>query len=287
VLLALAATAQAPSPPVDPRRIHLGSSSEYGEPVFAELTSIAFGPEVHQRQHVRTRGRLEPLDEHRYYLLTDGTARVLVLFVDAAASDADKFVGHDLDVNGVVRMIRPKEYIAGVDRDLVEDPTLPVLPAPRSDRPKVSLTVLGMSAREGASGRARGAGRSGAAELLANPPAAGQKAPPVVILGLFRGRNLFGELPESSRRKPSDWVLKDGATAFWVTGKEPKGQGWSLDPGYRGDTARWLEVEGRPEVAGGILYLQATKLRLVKPPPVDTGDEPPPESQAGSLGGRR
>ncbi|HEX6737193.1 MAG TPA: hypothetical protein VF310_02865 [Vicinamibacteria bacterium] len=275
-LLACAAAAATQTPQ---QQVHITGpegTSEYGEPVFAELSSIAFGADIHQRQHVRTRGRLEPLDIGHYFLLTEGSARVLVLFAGGAGSETTQFLGHDVDTSGVVRTIRKKEYVGGVDLDLIEDPTLPVLPAPRNDWPKVSLTVLGMSFREGGAGRRGGAtGRSAVAELLANPPAAGTKAAKVVIMGVFRGRNLFGDLPAASQRKPGDWVLKDGEQALWVTGKEPKGKGWALDPDYRADTARWLEVEGRPEVVNGIVYLEASALRLVKRP-ADTADEPRP-----------
>jgi hypothetical protein len=50
------------------------------------------------------------------------------------------------------------------------------------------------------------------------------------VVGRFRGRNLFGDLPEASRRAASDWVIQDQGVAVWITGKEPKGAGWGLDP---------------------------------------------------------
>jgi hypothetical protein len=255
--------------PVTPEGVtRRGGTSSYGEPVFVELSSIAFSHETHQRQHVRTRGRLDVLEPNLYFVLADGNARVLVLAgQEIALSDLTRFIGRDAEVRGIVRFIRKKEYLNGVDLDLIEDPTLPPLPAPRGDWPRVSLTLLGLSDLEaGASGKGRPSGRSSVAELLANPPPPTGKVPTVVILGLFRGRNLFGDLPAASQRKPEDWVLKDGEQALWVTGKEPKGKGWSLDPGYRGDAVRWVEVEGKPEVVGGVLYLQASRLRLAKRP---------------------
>jgi hypothetical protein len=86
----------------------------------------------------------------------------------------------------------------------------------------------------------------------------------VSILGQFRGRNLFGDLPEETRRKPGDWVLKDGELALWVTERPPQGKGFTLDPSYKGDTTRWLEVEGKPEVVNGVLYLRASKVTLAR-----------------------
>jgi hypothetical protein len=249
--------------------------AQYGEPVPVDLASIAYSEGAHQRQHVRTRGRLSVLEANRYFVLTDGHARVLVLLVpEIAYTDLMAFLGRDLDVLGIVRAIRRKEYVGPKDLDLVEDPTLPVLPAPRLDWPRVSLTVLGFSEREGGSGRSRAASLGSAAALLANPLPATGKLPSVVIVGLFRGRNLYGDLPASSQRKPADWVLKEGKTAFWVTGKEPKGKGFALDPGYQGDTVRWLEVEGKPEVVGGVLYLHASQLRLAKAPVLPEEPEP-------------
>ena len=249
--------------------------ARYGEPVPIDLASIAYSEGSYQRQHVRTRGRLSVLEPNRYFVLADGHARVLVLAVpEIAHSDLLTLLGRDLDVLGIVRVIRKKEYVAGKDLDLIEDPTLPALPAPRGDWPRVSLTLLGLSEREHEGGKDPGASLSTVAALLANPPPTTGKRPSVVIVGLFRGGNLYGDLPASSQRKPSDWVLKEGSRAFWVTGKEPKGKGFSLDPRYQGDTVRWLEVEGKPEVVGGVLYLHASQLRLAKAPKVAEEPEP-------------
>lgn len=259
-----------PSPPP------LAGTDRYGEPEFVDLTSIAYHHEAHQRKHVQTRGSLELLGVGEYFLLKDGGARVLAI-PDASMplDELRRLVGLELDVRGIVRAIRKKQYIGGKDLDLIEDPTLPVLPAPQLDFPPVSLTILSLSERESGARKGRNApgARGVAAEVLADPGAAGGK--PVRIVGLFRGRNLFGDLPAASQRDRADWVLKDEDTALWVTGKEPKGKGWSLDPGLASDTARWIEVEGRPEVVGGVLYLRATKLRLSKPPGAPVVDDEP------------
>lgn len=98
----------------------------------------------------------------------------------------------------------------------------------------------------------------------------------VRIVGQFRGSNLFSDLPASSRRERSDWVLKDGDAALWVTGKEPRGKGWALDPAYQGDTTRFVAVEGKPEVVNGIVYLRASKVSLAAPPAPKTDDEESP-----------
>ncbi len=85
-------------------------------------------------------------------------------------------------------------------------------------------------------------------------------------VGQFRGRNLFGDLPEKSARNSQDWVLKDGDAAIWVTGKAPRGDGWKLDLEYKGDSKTWLEVTGKPEVMNGIVYLKASRVIPTKAP---------------------
>ena len=94
----------------------------------------------------------------------------------------------------------------------------------------------------------------------------------VRVLGQFRGRNLYGDLPAKSERSPLDWVIKDGAYAVWVVGKSPKGSGWSLDVTLKSDTGRWMEVTGKPETVDGVVYLRALGVHLSKGPP-----SPPPE----------
>ena len=246
----------------------------YGKPVFVELESIAFNGETHQRRHARTHGTLDVLEPNQYLLLREGNARVLVLLGHGLGyGELIKLVGRTTELRGIVRQIRPKQYVRGQDLDLIEDPELPVLPAPRNDWPKFSLTALGIADVETTAHRPRAAAtdRDEASRILEDPGYWTGKD--VRIVGLFRGRNLFGDLPASSQRDPQDWVMKDGDTAFWVTGKEPRGKGWSLDPGYKGDAVRWVEVVGKPEVANGCVYLRASKVRLTKRP----GEEDPEE----------
>ena len=86
----------------------------------------------------------------------------------------------------------------------------------------------------------------------------------VTASGVFRGSNLFDDLPAESRRHASDWVLKDGPFSIWVTGKAPKGNGFSLDPRSRSDCHWRLEVGGKVETAGGYVYLRAKSVTLVR-----------------------
>ena len=88
----------------------------------------------------------------------------------------------------------------------------------------------------------------------------------VNVRGVFRGENLFGDLPSSTRERSSDWVIKDDMFAVWVTGKKPKGAGWSLDASLKRDTGKWMQVMGRVRVRGGVVTLQALDVVLSKPP---------------------
>jgi hypothetical protein len=83
------------------------------------------------------------------------------------------------------------------------------------------------------------------------------------MVGKFRGRNLFHDLPEPG---PEDaWVLKSGRHAAWIVGHGPSGRGFRLDPHLVRDTTRWLEVVGRVESRGGASVLRAKTVALTAP----------------------
>ncbi len=106
--------------------------------------------------------------------------------------------------------------------------------------------------------------------LVRGPEATAGRA--ITVSGVFRGANLFGDLPAETRRQPSDWVLQDGPYSVWVTGKAPRGSGWSLDPRSKGDCGFRLEVRGRVEAAGGYVYLRAKSVVLLGRAPDGAGD---------------
>lgn len=95
----------------------------------------------------------------------------------------------------------------------------------------------------------------------------------IVVRGFFRGRNLFGDMPAASGKGKSDWVLRDGPFFVWVTGKRPKGDGFALDLDRPSDATYRLEVEGRPELENGIVYLKAEAVRLLG----RTAEKDPPD----------
>jgi hypothetical protein len=94
----------------------------------------------------------------------------------------------------------------------------------------------------------------------------------VRVRGQFRGKNLFSDLPPAGA--PVDgWVIKDGDSAVWVSGRRPKGNGWSLDPESKSDTTRWVEVVGKIETKDGITFLRAAQVALVPPPKPDSDSQ--------------
>lgn len=95
----------------------------------------------------------------------------------------------------------------------------------------------------------------------------------VRVVGQFRGRNLYGDLPLDSQRKSGDWVIKSEAYAAWVTGRKPKGDGFDLDVEVKSDTVRWLEVVGRVRLRNGVVYIEALQLTLTRPDQLKGGGE--------------
>jgi hypothetical protein len=106
----------------------------------------------------------------------------------------------------------------------------------------------------------------------------------VRVVGKFRGKNVFGDLPAKSERHSGDWVIKDEVYAVWVTGRKPKGDGWELDASLKRDSGKWIEVVGRAETKGGVTYLRALELALVGPPrPAAEAQPPPPPPERPKL----
>ena len=58
----------------------------------------------------------------------------------------------------------------------------------------------------------------------------------VTLTGRFRGRNLYGDLPQGVAKSKWDFVLQSADAAIWVTGLRPKGKDFDLDASARGST---------------------------------------------------
>ena len=106
----------------------------------------------------------------------------------------------------------------------------------------------------------------------------------VTLVGRFRGRNLYGDLPTALNKGKWDFVLQSADAAIWVTGIRPKGKDFELDPGARADTGKWVEVKGTIRRDGDVVWLEAQTMNVTAAPaetPIEisipvTPTEPPP-----------
>jgi hypothetical protein len=101
----------------------------------------------------------------------------------------------------------------------------------------------------------------------------------VTLVGRFKGRNLYGDLPQAPGKSKWDFVLHSADAAVWITGIRPRGSGFDLDPQARLDTGRWLEVTGTVKREGTQVWIEGTSVKQgtaqveapviveVKPPP--------------------
>lgn len=94
----------------------------------------------------------------------------------------------------------------------------------------------------------------------------------VTVTGQFSGRNLLGELPNAPGLSRWDFVLRGDGAALWVTGVQPKGTGFSLDPGARVDTEHWLKITGIVRQGRGLIWIEPAKdgIKEAKPPTTDS-----------------
>lgn len=101
----------------------------------------------------------------------------------------------------------------------------------------------------------------------------------VTVTGNFRGRNLFGDLPDAPGKGRYDFVLRGAEGALWVTDQRPRGRGFDLDVDRRIDSDKWLEVTGTVSRVRGLVTLAATRLALAKAEttaPAEAEAPPPP-----------
>jgi hypothetical protein len=234
----------------------------YGEPVEVSLDTLLQMPESYEGRAVRTHGTLEfePGSQGMTYFMR-GTlnGRLYIVPVSDVAyqfeHEARIWVGKDVEVTG------------GVNRG----------GSPDSAQPMASAVYLLMWSYVGPPEGKKGgpAALSATLEQLVTRP--GQLDGSVVtVRGQFRGQNLFGDLPSKSESRSSDWVIKEDLFAAWVTGRKPKGSGFSLDADLKRDTGKWLQVTGRVRTVKGVVYIDATDVTLSSPSPDVAKAEPPP-----------
>jgi hypothetical protein len=220
-----------------------GSTWEVGP---AEITEA---PAEFEGQAVRVRGRFEAAAANAPARLVDESGAAVFVTADTeiarlVAVESKGWPGQMIEVTGVVRRdataaaSSPRYAVAFWDFDAS---ARPIGPAIAADATSVKLP-----------------------ELIANPDAV--KGRRVRVVGQFRGRNLYGDLPAPSFRHRLDWVLKDERAAVWVTGRAPSGRDFKLDPDAHDDARTWLEVVGRAVVRDGQIVVRADKVALVPAP---------------------
>jgi hypothetical protein len=99
----------------------------------------------------------------------------------------------------------------------------------------------------------------------------------VTLLGQFRGRNLFGDLPDAPKKSRYDFVLKVADAAVWVTGLRPRGRGFDLNVDARVDTSAWVHVTGAVKHERGLVSIEATKIELGEAQKLTTAAPSEPE----------
>jgi hypothetical protein len=233
----------------------------YGRTIEVSIDDLIQFPESYEGKAVRTKGTLELLPTagnvtHTLRGLFGG--RVFIVPLPEMEGEfevqARRWLGRDVEVTGVV----------SIGRD----------PSSGSQG-----TVIGIWAFLGPPDEKPGARPSAETatleELVTRPGKRDGKM--VRVAGQFRGENLFGDLPSASRRRSSDWVLKEDVYAVWVTGKKPRGPGWTLDASLKRDTGKWLQVMGRVATERGVVYIEAVDVTLGKPSaPVEQAQAPAP-----------
>jgi hypothetical protein len=235
---------------------------QYGQTIDVDLATLIQMPESYIGRAVRTRGELDmmPASTRQQYALRSTFGERLLL-VPAPQTEYDferlarTWVGREVEVTGAVNASTDPTSTGG---RIVYMLTWGILGPPdekaaRRNEPTVPLEAL----------VTKGARYDGKM---------------VTVLGQFRGENLFGDLPSASRRRSSDWVLKEDVYAIWVTGKKTKGPGWSLDPSLRRDSGKWLQVTGRVLVGEKAVTIEAIDVVLSRAPAARAQAEaqPPP-----------
>ena len=88
----------------------------------------------------------------------------------------------------------------------------------------------------------------------------------VKVIGRFKGRNLYGDLPFALAKSKWDFVMQSAEGTLWVTSIRPKGKDFDLDPSKRVDTGRWVEVTGVVRQQGVTPYIEGSAITLAKAP---------------------
>jgi hypothetical protein len=230
----------------------------YGEPLDISLEDLVNGSAAYEGRAVRTRGVMFPATdilsmnstqsggERQFVLRERGFVVRITPRPEIAANfnfEAMSNIGRVMEVTGLFRSVTDSSLTDA--RGEIE--FWRILAAPDKKERNKEGRLVSLETLVGRPGRWDG-------RL-------------VRVVGQFRGRNLFGDLPAKSQRTLSDWVIKEDSSAAWVLGKPPRGPGFSLDVEMKRDSGKWIEITGRPRTSDGVVYLQARSVRLTTAPP--------------------
>jgi hypothetical protein len=102
----------------------------------------------------------------------------------------------------------------------------------------------------------------------------------VTLVGQFRGRNLFGDLPSAPGKSRFDFVLRAADAALWVTDLRPRGRGFDLSIDTRVDTGRWLQVTGAVSRERGLVLIAGATITTAEAPALPPVDDEAPAPAA-------
>jgi Big-like domain-containing protein len=230
---------------------------QFGEPVDVALSDLLHNPESYLDRAVRTHGQLEMgMDMRQSYRLRDTFGDYLIVQPINDISimfeqEARKGFGKEFEITGVFR----QRNLAN-STDQSSDRTTPYA--------ILFWAYIGPPDKEADKAAEKAAQSVRLEDLVTHPGKYEGKV--VRVVGLFRGENLYGDLPSRSQRRGADWVIKDDLFAVWVSGRKPKGDGFSLDASLKRDTGKWIEVVGRVASVGPVVYIQASTVSLGSPP---------------------
>jgi len=95
----------------------------------------------------------------------------------------------------------------------------------------------------------------------------------VTVVGQFRGRNLFADLPRAPGRSRNDFVLRSADAAVWVTDLRPRGKGFDLSVDARVDTGHWLQVTGTVSQIRGLVTIVGSAVAETPAPEATTTED--------------
>ncbi len=235
--------------------------AQYGPTREVALDDLLQMPEVYAGKPVKTRGQLDMLPSmgtQGYSLRGTFGGRVFLSPIGEAAAEFDiqapRWLGKEVEVTGL--------FGTGTD--------------PNTGTLAAYIAVWGFVGPPDEKAVRGPVVDTTLEDLVTKPGKLDGKM--VRVKGQFRGSDLFGDLPSASRKRESDWVIKEDLFAVWVTGRKPRGSGWVFDPGLKRDTGKWLQVTGRVATEKGVVTLDAVDVTLTKEPgaALQAAQPPPP-----------